>query len=281
MIVNVVPAKNGAPARRRDFEASPDYVQSLARGLSVLRAFDGDQPRMSLATVAARSGLSRAAARRLVLTLQHLGYVRADGREFTLTPRVLELGFGFLGSLKLADVAQPLMEELSHQVGESCSMAVLDAQSIVYVARVPVRKVMTVSLGVGARLPAFCSSMGRVLLSGLSDAELSAWLAACQPTAHTAHTVTDPGELRRLIEEVRHQGYSYVEQELELGLCSVAVPVRNRQGQVAAALNVGMRFHADALARVHDVLIPALRETADSLERCIPPDWLPAVSGEA
>jgi IclR family pca regulon transcriptional regulator len=178
-------------------------------------------------------------------------------------------------------VAQPLMEDLSHRVDESCSMAVLDGQSIVYVARVPVRKVMTVSLGLGARLPAYCTSMGRVLLSGLADAELDSWLKACRPTAHTAHTVTDPDQLRRLIEEVRTSGHAYVEQELELGLCSVAVPVRNRQGQVAAALNVGMRFHADARSRVHEVLIPALTETAEALERCIPPDWLPAVSGAA
>lgn len=260
------------------FEAGPDFVQSLARGLAVLRAFDDDQSRMSLAAVAARSGLSRAAARRLVLTLQHLGYVRADGREFTLTPRVLELGFGFLGSLKLGDVAQPLMEDLSHRVGESCSISVLDGQSIVYVARVPVRKVMTVSLGVGARLPAFCSSMGRVLLSGLAEAELGSWLRQAPLTAHTIHTVTDPDRLQRLIADVREQGYAYVEQELELGLCSVAVPVYNRQGQVAAALNVGMRFHADARRRIDEVLIPALQETAQALERCIPPDWLPAVS---
>ena len=170
------------------------------------------------------------------------------------------------------------MEDLSHRVGESCSMAVLDGQSIVYVARVPVRKVMTVSLGVGARLPAFCTSMGRVLLSGLSDAELAEWLRVSRLTPHTIHTVTDRDRLRQLIKEVRAQGCAYVEQELELGLCSVAVPVRNRQGQVAAALNVGMKFHPDAPPRAHELLIPALRETADALERCIPPDWLPAVS---
>jgi IclR family pca regulon transcriptional regulator len=267
--------KNNSPA----FQSSPDYVQSLARGLAVLRTFDRDLPRMSLAAVAARSGLSRAAARRLVLTLQHLGYVRADGRDYTLTPRVLELGYGFLGSLNLSDLAQPLMEELSRRVDESCSMAVLDGQSIVYVARVPVRKVMTVSLGVGARLPAFASSMGRVLLTGLSDAELDAWLRACRLNAYTSHTVTEPDQLRRLIGDVREQGFAYVEQELELGLCSIAVPVRNRQGQVAAALNIGMRFHDDARRRALEVLVPALGETAEALERCTPPDWLPAVSG--
>ena len=265
--------------RLRDFESGPDFVQSLARGLSVLRVFNDAEPRLSLAAVAARAGLSRAAARRLVLTLNHLGFVRADGREFTLTPRVLELGFGFLGSLRLSDVAQPLMEDLSHQIGESCSMAVLDGHSIVYVARIPVRKVMTVSLGVGARLPAFCTSMGRSLLSGLSETQLEAWLQTCQPVVYTPHTVIDRQHLSHLVAEVRDQGFAYVEQELELGLCSVAVPLRNRQGQVAAALNVGMRFGDDARRRALDHVVPALRETAAALERCIPPDWLPPVSG--
>jgi IclR family pca regulon transcriptional regulator len=260
------------------FERSPDFVQSLARGLAVLRAFDRDLPRMSLAAVAARSGLSRAAARRLVLTLQHLGYVRADGRDYTLTPRVLELGFGFLGSLNLSDLAQPLMEELSRRVDESCSMAVLDAQSIVYVARVPVRKVMTVSLGVGAQLPAYCSSMGRVLLGGLDDAELASWLKACKPVRHTEHTIVDRRGLRRAIDEARAQGFAYVEEELELGLCSIAVPVRNREGRVAAALNIGMRFDGAARERAIEVLAPALEETAAAIERCTPPDWLPSVT---
>jgi len=261
------------------FESSPDYVQSLARGLAVLRTFDRDLPRMSLAAVAARSGLSRAAARRLVLTLQHLGYVRADGRDYTLTPRVLELGYGFLGSLNLTDLVQPLMEDLTRRVDESCSMAVLDGQSIVYVARVPVRKVMTVSLGVGAQLPAYCTSMGRTLLAGLDEAELAGWLKACKPVHHTEHTIIDRSWLRRAIDEVRTQGFAYVEQELELGLCSIAVPVRNREGRVAAALNIGMRFDAGARTRAVEVLAPALRETAAAIERCIPPDWLPSVSG--
>jgi len=263
---------------RSSFERSADYVQSLARGLAVLRVFDRDHPSMSMAAIAARSGLSRAAARRLVLTLQHLGYVRVLGRDFTLSPRVLELGFGFLGSLNLTDLVQPLMEDLSRRVDESCSMAVLDDQSIVYVARVPIRKVMTVSLGVGARLPAYCSSMGRTLLAGLGDAQLNAWLKACKPIAHTEHTVTDLRQLRRLIEDVRAEGYAYVEQELELGLCSIAVPVRNREGHVAAALNIGMRFHEGARRRAVEALAPALRETASAIERCTPPDWLPAGS---
>jgi len=262
-----------------EFERGPDFVQSLARGLAVLRAFDGDHAAMSLAAIATRTGLSRAAVRRLVLTLRHLGYMRAAGRDFTVSPRVLELGFGYLGSLNLTDLAQPLMEDLSRRVDESCSMAVLDGRSIVYVARVPVRKVMTVSLGVGARLPAYCTSMGRVLLAGLTDAELDAWLEACAPVRQTEHTILDRRELRREIEAVRARGHAYVEQELEIGLCSIAVPVRNREGRVAAALNIGMRFDTDARRRAVEVLAPALRETADLIERCTPPHWLPAVSG--
>ena len=157
--------QRGAPAAKRaerrggahvnSFERSRDYVQSLARGLAVLRSVAGDRPSATLAEIAARSGLSRAAARRLVLTLEHLGYVQSAGREFRLTPRVLELGYGFLGARDLTDLAQPWMEQLAHQVNESCSMAVLDSRDIVSVARVSVRKVMTVSLAVGARLPAY------------------------------------------------------------------------------------------------------------------------------
>ncbi|HEY2662107.1 MAG TPA: IclR family transcriptional regulator C-terminal domain-containing protein [Caulobacteraceae bacterium] len=269
-----------AKAQNFEFERTGDFVQSLARGLSVLRAFDRDHPSLSLAAIAARTGLSRAAARRLVLTLQHLGYLRAVRREFTLAPRVLELGFAYLGSLNLTEFAQPWMETLSRQVDESCSMAVLDGQSIVYVARVPVRKVMTVSLGVGARLPAFCSSMGRVLLAGLTDSELSAWLTTSPLPRQTDFTIVDPDDLRRAIGQVRDQGFAYVEQELELGLCSIAAPVRNRDGRVAAALNIGMRFHAGAQRHAVEVLAPALREIAGAIEHSAPPDWLPAVSVE-
>ena len=167
--------------------------------------------------IASRSGLSRAATRRLVLTLEHLGYLRANGREYALSPRVLELGYGFLGGRNVTDLAQPYMERLAHQVNESCSMAVLDGQSIVYVARVPVRKVMTVTLAVGARLPAFCTSMGRALLSGLPTADLERWLQECAPVARTNRTVTDRARLRQIMLGVQRDGYAWVEQELEIG----------------------------------------------------------------
>jgi IclR family pca regulon transcriptional regulator len=178
------------------FEDSPDFVQSLARGLSVVRAFDRDHPRLTLSQVAVRSGLTRAVARRNLLTLRHLGYVGADGRDFYLRPRVLELGYSYLSSLGLGEIALQAMEELSHRVGESCSMAVLDDADIVYVARVPVRRVMSIALGVGARLPAFATSMGRVMLAGLGDAELDAWIAANRMRAITPHTLHKPAAWR-------------------------------------------------------------------------------------
>jgi IclR family transcriptional regulator, pca regulon regulatory protein len=269
-----------SPARPGDasFEDSRDYVQSLARGLVVLRAFDGAHVRLKLGDIAARTDLSRAAARRLVLTLQHLGYVRSVDGEYALSPRVLELGFGYLGSLNLTDLAQPLLEDLARKVNQSSSMAMLDGQSIVYVLRVPGRRIMSVTLGVGARLPAFSASMGRVLLSGLSDAQLDRWLGQCKPVKYTPHTVTDLHRLRRIVLDVRSQGYAYIEQELELGLCSIAVPVRNADGRISTAINVSMPYHPDASQQAIETILPSLLLTAAAIERCVPANRLPAVS---
>jgi IclR family pca regulon transcriptional regulator len=271
-------ATRGKRNAARDFEQSRDYVQSLARGLAVLGAFDAQHPVLGLAGIAGRTGLSRAAVRRLVLTLAHLGYVRALGRDYALSPRVLELGFGCLGSLKLTDLAQPLVEQLAQRVNHSCSMAVLDGRSIVYVLRVPVQRVMTVALGVGARLPAYAASMGRVLLAGLPPESLDAWLKGCRPQRLTPHTVTDARRLRRIVAEVRAQGHAYVEQELELGLCSLAVPVHDRDGQVIAALNASLPYHADAARHALREVLPELRATATAIERCLPANSLPPVS---
>jgi IclR family pca regulon transcriptional regulator len=259
------------------FEQSRDYVQSLARGLAVLAAFDARHPTLGMAEVATRTGLSRAAVRRLTLTLQHLGYMRPHGREYALSPRVLELGFGCLGSLQLTDLALPLVEQLAQRVGHSCSMAVLDGQSIVYVLRVPVRRVMSVALGVGARLPAYATSMGRVLVAGLPAAALGRWLRDCRPVRLTPHTVTDSRRLKRIVAEVRTQGYAYVEQELELGLCSLAVPVHDRDGRVVAALNAGLPYHAAAAQQALREMLPELRATAAAIERCLPAGCLPPV----
>lgn len=252
------------------FTHSPDYVQSLQRGLSVIRVFDSEHASMTLSEVAARAELSRAVARRLLLTLEYLGYVVRRGRQFALTPRILELGFSYLSSLNVAMLAQPFMEEVSRRIDESCSLAVLDAYDIVYVQRVAVRKVMTITLAIGARLPAFCSSMGRVLLAGLEEEAFERWLRGLRPVAHTRFTLTERSALRAAVERVRAQEYAYVEQELQEGLCSIAVPVRDDQGHTVAALNAGMPFRVGGRAHALKNVLPVLRAGARDIERALP-----------
>jgi len=203
------------------------FVQSLARGLSVITAFDAEHPSMTLSDIAGRTGLTRATARRFLHTLVELGYVRFDGKWFALTPQVLRLGTAYLSGLGLPQIAQPHLERLSAQLGESTSAAVLDGDEIVYVARVATRRIMTVGITVGTRFPAYATSMGRVLLAGL-----------------TGRTVVDPEALRSELDLVRQQGWALVDQELEAGLRSVAAPLRDRDGDVVAAVNVSTSTHA-------------------------------------
>ncbi|EAY71145.1 transcriptional regulator IclR family [Burkholderia dolosa AU0158] len=183
------------------------YVQSFARGLAVIRAFDAQRPEQTLTEVASATGLTRAGARRILLTLQTLGYVEADGRLFRLTPKILELGFAYLTSMPFWNLAEPVMEQLSAQIHESCSAAVLDRTEIVYVLRVPTHKIMTINLSIGSRLPAYCTSMGRVLLSALDDAALDDTLAQSGIRAHTPRTITNLDELKATIAQVRQQGW--------------------------------------------------------------------------
>jgi len=215
-----------------------DFSTSLARGLRVITAFDRDHDEMTLSEVSRRADMTRAAARRYLLTLCELGYVTGDGKYFRLTPRVLELGFAFLTSMHIWERAQPFMEHLTEQVNESCSISVLEGSDIVYVARVPTKRIMSVALGIGTRLPAFCTSMGRVLLADLRQAELENFLAETPFQPLTPHTVTDPVLLRDRIAAVRQNGFAVVDQELEIGLRSIAVPIRNQSGRVLAAMNV-------------------------------------------
>ncbi len=258
-----------SPSTTLEFAGSPDYVQSLDRGLAVIRAFDAEHASMTLSEVAVRAGLSRAVARRLLLTLDHLGYVRRQGRQFSLTPRVLELGFSYLSSLTVAILAQPFMEQVAHSIDESCSLGVLDAYDIVYVQRVPVHKVMTITLGIGARLPAFCTSMGRMLLAGLDHEALERWLRGLRPQAWTRLTLTDRTAVRAAVERARTQGYAYVEQELQEGLCSLAVPVHDSRGQTVAALNAGMPFRVEARIHALKKVLPVLRTAARDIERSL------------
>jgi IclR family pca regulon transcriptional regulator len=243
-------------------EERAEYVRSLERGLSVLQAFSGERPAMTLADVARSADLTRATARRLLLTLVELGYLQQDGREFRLTPKVLNIGYAYLSSLDLARLAQPSMEALAEQTHESCSAAVLDGAEIVYVARVPAKRILTISIGLGSRLPAHATSMGRVLLADLPPAQLDRLLAGRRLEALTPMTVTDTGAIKKELQRVRQQGWALVDQELELGLRSIAAPLRNRPGCAVAALNVSTHASRVDMERLLGEFLPALLRTA-------------------
>lgn len=245
------------------------YVQSFARGLEVIRSFSAQAPRQTLSEVAERSGLTRAGARRILLTLQTLGYVSSDGRHFSLTPRILDLGFAYLSSMPIWNLAEPVMEELARQVMESCSAAVLEGTDIVYVLRVPTRKIMSITLGAGSRLPAYCTSMGRVLLAGLPEEEALACLQASTLAPLTRHTVTNLETLRQKIAQARRQGWCLVNQELEEGLVSMAAPIQDRLGRTVAALNISGQVNRTGAKSMQDNMLPALLSAAQAISRLL------------
>lgn len=247
------------------------YVQSLARGLGVITAFGADRSAMTLSEVALEAGLSRAAARRFLLTLVDLGYVRADGRLFRLAPRVLDLGYAYLSSLSLPGVAEPHLEWLVHETGESSSMSVLDGTDIVYVARVSASRIMSVAINVGTRFPAHATSMGRVLLAGLDEEQLDAYLRAVDLTALTTRTVGSAEELRARVDEVRRAGFALVDQELEAGLRALAVPVHDRQGRIVAAVNVSSHVSRLSKEKARRQFLPLLLEAAGRIEKDLRP----------
>jgi IclR family transcriptional regulator, pca regulon regulatory protein len=257
---NEEPAPGGTAVR------SSDFVQSLDRGLAVIRAFGPDREKLSLSDVARATGLTRAAARRFLLTLVSLGYVRSDGRLFSLRPRVLELGYAYLSGLSLPDLAAPHMEELVARLHESSSISVLDGDQIVYVVRVPTKRIMTVAISVGTRLPAATTSMGRVLLGQLPPAELDRFLDEVKLERYTSTTVTDPDELREVIAGVAQQGYAIVDQELEEGLRSVAAPIRGAIDVGTAAINVSAHASRVSLAALRGEILPVLLDTAAQIE---------------
>lgn len=243
------------------------YVQSFARGLEVIRSFSAAAPQQTLSEVAARTGLTRAGARRILLTLQTLGYVDSDGKHFRLTARILDLGFAYLSSLPIWNLAEPVMEALVDQVKESSSAAVLEGTDIVYVLRVPTHKIMSIGLGVGSRLPAYCTSMGRVLLAGLDDEEVLRRLKTARPRALTKHTVTDVDTLLTKVQQVRRQGWSLVNQELEEGLISLAAPITDRGGRIIAALNLSGQANRTNTKVAQETLLPALQRAARTISQ--------------
>jgi IclR family transcriptional regulator, pca regulon regulatory protein len=245
-----------------------DFVQSLERGLAVIRSFDAEHPHLTLSEVAARTGLTRATARRLLLTLGQLGYVSSNGRRFALTPRVLDIGYAYLSSLNVQQIAQPYLESLSERVHESVSVTVLDGADIVYVARVPTKRIMTISLGLGSRLPAYCTSMGRVLLAELGPDERTAALPA-ELARHTERTVATVAELDVVLKQVRAQGWALVDQELEIGLRSVAAPLRDASGRAVAAMNISTQVARTTVVQIHEELIPDLVATAGRISEAL------------
>ena len=244
----------------------PHHVQSLERGLAVIRAFDAAHPELTLSDVARSCDLTRAAARRFLLTLVDLGYVRTDGRLFSLTPRVLELGYAFLSSLTLPEIAEPHLEQLVAEVHESSSVSVLDGDDIVYVARVPTGRIMTVAINVGTRFPAYPTSMGRVLLAGLPAPAADAYLKRVRISRLTDRTVPTAAALRAELTRVRTDGYAIVDQELEEGLRSIAAPIHDRTGAVVGAVNVSVHASRATVAAMRRGLLPPLLAAAARID---------------
>lgn len=259
-----IAATTGTATHLCDFAGDPNFVLSLARGLKVIESFDGKKEGITVADAARSTGLSRAAVRRLLITLEMLGYAECRGRLYRLRSRVLSLGFSFISSTSLVAAAQPILDHIAETVHESSSMCVLDGNDIVYVARSSVHRVMSVDLSVGSRLPAYCTSMGRVLLAGLPDPELRLFLDRIRPKPYTAKTVTNKQKLKELILRARQQGFAMVDEELEPGLKSMAVPILSRHGRTVAAINIGAP--ALRLRRSEaDRFLVILREAAHAL----------------
>jgi IclR family pca regulon transcriptional regulator len=257
-----------APARPDD----PDYMLSLARGLSIIRSFGSrgaGHSRLSIAEAAQLTGMSRAAARRCLHTLEILGYVARVNGQFELAPRVLALGYAYVGSAPLATMAQPVLENVAERVNESCSLAMIDGDEIVYVARAARRRVISIGLSVGSRLPVYCTSMGRAILAFASQAQQTAYLSRVELVRHTKFTIVDRAALRAELGRVRAAGYALADQELELGLRSLAVPVRGHDGGVIAAVNVGVhavRVKRETMTRTY---LPLLQNAAQEIALAI------------
>ncbi len=246
--------------------AGRDSVGSLKRGLAVIEILAAHPSGLTLTEVAGEAGLTRAGARRLLLTLVEAGYALQEGRRFTLSPRLLATARLWLQGDTLWSFAEPFMRRVSAALDESCSAAILSGHDIVYVARVPGRRIMSVALDVGAKLPAWCTSMGRVLLAGLSEPDRDAFIASVVIEPRTVRSITDRTELAHRIAGVARDGFCIVDEELEIGLRSIAVPIRDRAGRVAAAINVSAQSSRFDPAEMEALILPQLREAARGIE---------------
>lgn len=240
----------------REVPLQRDLIASLEKGLQVIEAFDQERPRLTVSEVAARTGLTRAAARRYLITLTHLGYVRHEQKQFSLTPKVLRIGQSYLHSARLPRIVQPLLYRLAYSLQEAASVGVLDHDELVCVAAVSAGQLISSTLQPGTRVPAYCTANGRILLACLPPERLAALLEKAEPEAYTAHTIVDKARLAQVLEQARLQGYALVDQELELGLRTIAVPLKNFRGEIVAAMNVSV--HAGRM------------KSEDLVARCLP-----------
>lgn len=242
-------------------DRSREFVQSLERGLAVICSFGEDSSRQTLSEVARRTGFSRAACRRLLLTLEDLNYVGSDGRDFYLLPHTLDIGYSYLSSLPFRRIVEPFVEELSNEVKESVSVSVFDEGDVVYVSRVATSKIMTVSISVGNRLPAYCTSMGRVLLASMAPEDQRRYLARTPLKAFTKFTLTDEDKIMAELAKVASQGWAVNDQELEEGLRSIAAPIVDASNRTVAAMNISTHVTRTNRRELKDRMVPALLAT--------------------
>jgi IclR family pca regulon transcriptional regulator len=263
---------DGALTIAQEIEAltNPSFMTSLARGLAVLKAFSDQRKSLTIAQISHRTGIPRAAVRRCLYTLKQLGYVDSESNNFTLKPKVLTLGYSYLSSAPLTVAAQPILNQISRTLNESCSLAVLDDGEVLYVARSATSRIMSVALNTGSRLPAYCTSLGRIMLAHMPEEELDAHLAAAKLKAFTEHTVVSVGRLKEILAQARKEGYVVVEEELEVGLRSIAVPVRGASGNVLAALNIGAQATRVTKKQMVDEFLPVLLREARELSVLLP-----------
>lgn len=247
-------------------ETDRDFVTALARGLAVILAFTNQQRQLTIAQISYRTGITRAAVRRYLHTLQVMGYVDCqDGKHFALRPKIVALGHAYLSGMSLAHWAQPVLDRLSQAMDEACSLAVLDGQDIVYVARSASSRILSPSLNVGRRLPAYCTSIGLVMLAYLPEKILEDYLGQVRFTPYTAQTITSVAALREALARVRDQGYAVADQQIEIGLRSIAVPVRNSAGKVVAGINALLPAARLSVAQMESRLLPLLLKAAEEL----------------
>jgi IclR family pca regulon transcriptional regulator len=266
----VADAPERSIAEEIDALTDPSFMTSLARGLAVLRAFSDSRRALTIAQISQKTGIPRAAVRRCLHTLKQLGYAEAEMNNFSLRPKVLTLGYSYLSSTPLAVSSQPYLNNVSRALNESCSLAVLDDSEVLYIARSATSRVMSVALNAGSRLPAYCTSLGRVMLAHLEPEELDAYFARTKLRPMTERTVVSQKRLRDILAGVRQQGYAINDEELELGLRSIAVPVRGASGKVLAALNVGAQAARVSTAQMETEFLPVLQRGAQELSILLP-----------